>query len=76
MHQLSKLARLPFGFRPLAVAACAGEISGGGGLKGGRMLELGGKPHGDALGSSSFGDTRTSYGHLEFRTAAAPGITA
>ena len=39
---------------------------GGGGLKGGRMLDFGGKAHNGLLVSilNLFGDTRTSYGHL------------
>jgi hypothetical protein len=51
---------------------------GGGGLKGGRMLEFGGKPHNNALVSilNLFGDPRTTYGHEEFCTGALAGLTA
>jgi hypothetical protein len=51
---------------------------GGGGLKGGRMLDFGGKPHNDALVSilNLFGDTRTKYGHEEFCTGPLAGLTA
>ena len=51
---------------------------GGGGLKGGRMIDFGGKPHNDALVSilNLFGDTRTTYGHEEFCTGALAGLTA
>jgi hypothetical protein len=51
---------------------------GGGGLKGGRMLDFGGKPHNNALVSilNLFGDTRTTYGHAEFCTGALTGLTA
>jgi hypothetical protein len=39
---------------------------GGGGLKGGRMLDFGGKAHNGLLVSilNLFGDNRTSYGHI------------
>ena len=50
---------------------------GGGGLKGGRMLDFGGKSHNPLLVSilNLFGDTRTSYGHPEFNAGALAGIT-
>ena len=50
---------------------------GGGGLKGGRMIDFGGKPHNNALVSilNLFGDTRTTYGHPEFCTGALSGLT-
>jgi hypothetical protein len=51
---------------------------GGGGLKGGRMIDFGGKSHNNALVSilNLFGDARTTYGHPEFCTGALPGLTA
>jgi hypothetical protein len=51
---------------------------GGGGLKGGRMIDFGGKPHNNALVSilNLFGDARTTYGHPEFCTGALSGLTA
>jgi hypothetical protein len=51
---------------------------GGGGLKGGRMVDFGGKPHNNALVSilNLFGDMRTTYGHEEFCTGALTGLTA
>lgn len=51
---------------------------GGGGLKGGRMVDFGGKPHNNALVSilNLFGDTRTTYGHAQFCTGALTGLTA
>ena len=51
---------------------------GGGGLKGGRMLEFGGKAHNNLLVSilNLFGDTRTSYGHAEYNSGALQGLTA
>ncbi len=50
---------------------------GGGGLKGGRMLDFGGKSHNPLLVSilNLFGDTRTSYGHAEFNAGALSGLT-
>ncbi|MDF3066398.1 MAG: hypothetical protein K0R38_1999 [Polyangiaceae bacterium] len=50
---------------------------GGGGLKGGRLLEAGGKPHNNLLVSilNLFGDSRTSYGHEEFNSGAQQGLT-
>lgn len=50
---------------------------GGGGLKGGRMLDFGGKSHNPLLVSilNLFGDTRTTYGHPEFNSGALSGIT-
>lgn len=50
---------------------------GGGGLKGGRMLDFGGKAHNPLLVSilNLFGDTRTSYGHAEFNSGALTGLT-
>jgi hypothetical protein len=50
---------------------------GGGGLKGGRMLDFGGKPHNNLLVSilNLFGDNRTTYGHAEFNSGALAGIT-
>jgi hypothetical protein len=43
---------------------------GGGGLKGGRHLTYGGRPHNDLLVGvlNLFGDPRTKYGHDEFNT--------
>jgi hypothetical protein len=51
---------------------------GGGGLKGGRMVDFGGKPHNNALVSilNLFGDPRTTYGHPEFCTGPLSGLTA
>jgi hypothetical protein len=51
---------------------------GGGGLKGGRMLEIGGKAHNNLLVSilNLFGDMRTSYGHAEYNSGAVQGLTA
>jgi hypothetical protein len=50
---------------------------GGGGLKGGRMLDFGGKSHNNLLVSilNLFGDTRTTYGHPEFNSGALTGLT-
>jgi hypothetical protein len=50
---------------------------GGGGLKGGRMLDFGGKAHNNLLVSilNLFGDTRTSYGHAEYNSGALSGLT-
>jgi len=50
---------------------------GGGGLKGGRMLDFGGKPHNNLLVAilNLFGDSRTSYGHPEFNSGALTGLT-
>jgi Protein of unknown function (DUF1552) len=50
---------------------------GGGGLKGGRLIEAGGKPHNNLLVSilNLFGDTRTSYGHAEFNSGPLQGLT-
>lgn len=50
---------------------------GGGGLKGGRMLDFGGKAHNNLLVSilNLFGDTRTSYGHPEYNSGALTGLT-
>lgn len=50
---------------------------GGGGLKGGRMLDFGGKAHNNLLVSilNLFGDARTTYGHAEFNSGALAGIT-
>jgi len=50
---------------------------GGGGLKGGRMLDFGGKPHNNLLVSilNLFGDTRTTYGHAQYNTGALTGLT-
>ncbi|RYZ05165.1 MAG: DUF1552 domain-containing protein [Myxococcales bacterium] len=50
---------------------------GGGGLKGGRLIDAGGKPHNNLLVSilNLFGDTRTSYGHAEFNSGAQQGLT-
>ncbi len=50
---------------------------GGGGLKGGRMLDFGGKAHNNLLVSilNLFGDTRTSYGHPEYNSGAVKGLT-
>jgi hypothetical protein len=50
---------------------------GGGGLKGGRMLDFAGKPHNNALVAilNLFGDTRTTYGHPEFCSGALQGLT-
>ncbi|MES1186889.1 MAG: DUF1552 domain-containing protein, partial [Myxococcales bacterium] len=50
---------------------------GGGGLKGGRMIDFGGKSHNNLLVSilNLFGDTRTSYGHPEFNSGALTGLT-
>jgi hypothetical protein len=50
---------------------------GGGGLKGGRMLDFGGKAHNNLLVSilNLFGDARTSYGHPEYNSGALTGLT-
>jgi Protein of unknown function (DUF1552) len=50
---------------------------GGGGLKGGRLLEVGGRPHNNLLVSilNLFGDTRTTYGHAEYNSGAVQGLT-
>lgn len=50
---------------------------GGGGLKGGRMLDFGGKAHNNLLVSilNLFGDTRTSYGHAQYNSGALSGLT-
>jgi hypothetical protein len=50
---------------------------GGGGLKGGRMLDFGGKAHNNLLVSimNLFGDTRTSYGDPKYNSGPLPGIT-
>jgi len=50
---------------------------GGGGLKGGRMLDFGGKAHNNMLVSvlNLFGDTRTTYGHPEYNSGALAGFT-
>jgi hypothetical protein len=50
---------------------------GGGGLKGGRMLDFGGKAHNNLLVSilNLFGDNRTSYGHAQYNSGALTGIT-
>jgi hypothetical protein len=50
---------------------------GGGGLKGGRMIDFGGKAHNNLLVSilNLFGDTRTSYGHPEYNSGALQGLT-
>lgn len=50
---------------------------GGGGLKGGRMLDFGGKAHNNLLVSilNLFGDMRTSYGHAEYNSGALTGLT-
>ena len=50
---------------------------GGGGLKGGRMLDFGGKAHNNLLVSilNLFGDTRTSYGHAEYNSGPLAGLT-
>lgn len=50
---------------------------GGGGLKGGRMIDFGGKAHNNVLVSilNLFGDTRSSYGHPEFNSGALQGLT-
>jgi hypothetical protein len=50
---------------------------GGGGLKGGRMLDFGGKPHNNLLVSilNLFGDTRTSYGHAQYNSGPLQGLT-
>lgn len=50
---------------------------GGGGLKGGRTLDGGGKPHNKLLVSilNLFGDSRTSYGHEEFNSGPLSGLT-
>jgi hypothetical protein len=49
---------------------------GGGGLKGGRLIDAGGKPHNNLLVSilNLFGDTRTSYGHAEFNSGPLQGL--
>jgi hypothetical protein len=51
---------------------------GGGGLKGGRMLDFGGKPHNNLLVSilNLFGDSRTSYGDPKYNSGALQGLTA
>jgi hypothetical protein len=50
---------------------------GGGGLKGGRMVEFGGTSHNNLLVSilNLFGDARTTYGHPEFCTGPLSGLT-
>jgi len=50
---------------------------GGGGLKGGRMLDFGGKSHSNLLVSilNLFGDTRTTYGDPKYNSGALQGIT-
>jgi len=50
---------------------------GGGGLKGGRMLDFGGKSHNGLLVSilNLFGDTRTSYGDPAYNKGALSGLT-
>jgi len=50
---------------------------GGGGLKGGRMIDFGGRAHNALLVSilNLFGDPRTSYGHAEYNTGALKGLT-
>lgn len=50
---------------------------GGGGLKGGRMLDFGGKAHNNMLVSilNLFGDMRTTYGHAEYNSGALAGFT-
>jgi hypothetical protein len=50
---------------------------GGGGLKGGRMLDFGGKAHNNLLVSilNLFGDSRTSYGHAEYNSGPLTGLT-
>ena len=50
---------------------------GGGGLKGGRMLDFGGKAHNPLLVSilNLFGDTRTTYGHAEYNSGPLAGLT-
>jgi hypothetical protein len=49
----------------------------GGGLKGGRHVSYGGRPHNDLLVAilNLFGDERTSYGHEEFMTGAITNLT-
>ncbi|HKY35109.1 MAG TPA: DUF1552 domain-containing protein [Polyangiaceae bacterium] len=49
----------------------------GGGLKGGRHLKYGGRPHNDLLVGilNLFGDTRTTYGHTEFNTSPINNLT-
>jgi hypothetical protein len=51
---------------------------GGGGLKGGRMIDFPGRPHNDALVSilNLFGDPRTTYGHEQYCTGPLSGLTA
>ena len=51
---------------------------GGGGLKGGRHLNYGGRSHNDLLVAvlNLFGDTRTSYGDAEFNTGALANLKA
>ncbi len=51
---------------------------GGGGLKGGRVLDFGGKAHNNLLVSilNLFGDMRTSYGHAEYNSGPLQGLTA
>ena len=50
---------------------------GGGGLKGGRMLDFGGKPHNNLLVSilNLFGDNRTTYGDPKYNSGALQGLT-
>jgi hypothetical protein len=56
---------------PLIVAG------GGGGLKGGRHLKYGGRPHNDLLVGilHLFGDERATYGHPQFNTAPITNLT-
>jgi hypothetical protein len=51
---------------------------GGGGLKGGRFVDYGGKSHNDLLVSilNLFGDTRSTYGHEQYCTGPIGGLTA
>ncbi len=50
---------------------------GGGGLKGGRVIDGGGKPHNKLLVSllNLFGDNRTSYGHEQYNSGPLAGLT-
>jgi hypothetical protein len=50
---------------------------GGGGLKGGRFIDFGGKSHNDVLVSilNLFGDTRTTYGHEQYCAGPSGGLT-
>ncbi len=50
---------------------------GGGGLKGGRMLDFGAKPHNNLLVSilNLFGDARTAYGDPKYNSGALTGLT-